>query len=159
MTFRAPWGRDVTIVTGLGLFTLGMPLVLAIWRGRPRFVIALLMTILATALSLCVRGYEVVPGELRVRRLLWSTRWPLDPSTRATIRPNAMRGSWRTWGNGGLFAISGRFSGSGLGRYRAFVTDAARTVVLETQQGIVVVSPDRPAEFSAAIADAARRAS
>lgn len=159
MTFRAPWGRDVTILTGLGLFTVGLPLGLAIWRGRPLFVIALLTTILATAASLCVRGYEVVPGELRIRRLLWSTRWPLDPSTRATIRPDAMRGSWRTWGNGGLFAVSGHFSGSGLGRYRAFVTDAARTVVLETRRGIVVVSPERPAEFSAAIADAARQAS
>ena len=50
-----------------------------------------------------------------------------------------------------LAAITGRFSGSGLGRYHAFVTDPVRTVVVTTQQGIVVVSPDRPDEFAAAV--------
>jgi hypothetical protein len=67
-----------------------------------------------------------------------------------------MKGSWRTWGNGGMFAISGHFAGSGLGRYRAFVTDSSRTVVLETSRGIVVVSPDDPGRFVDGIATETR---
>jgi hypothetical protein len=51
----------------------------------------------------------------------------------------------------GMLAISGHFSSAGPGRYRAFVTDPARTVILETRKGVVKVSPDRPAEFASAV--------
>jgi hypothetical protein len=54
-------------------------------------------------------------------------------------------------GNGGLLAISAHFSNTALGRYRAFVTDYKRTVVIDTPRGIVVVSPDRPEAFVDAI--------
>jgi hypothetical protein len=148
--FGAPWGRELKVITACGVLVMGVPIVVQLWHGL--FVVSsLLLLLLLVIVSLCVRGYELAPGELRVRRLFWSTIWPLDSSTRARVRPFAMNGSWRTWGNGGLFAISGHFSGSGLGRYRAFVTDPARTVVLETRRGIVVVSPDRPDEFVAAV--------
>jgi hypothetical protein len=151
MKFKAPWGRDVVIVTVLGLFVIGLPLLLQVWRPRSVFVVLLLGSILAVSVMLCVRGYELRSGELIVRRLFWNTVWPIDAAARATVRPDAMRGSWRVWGNGGMFAISGHFSGSGLGRYRAFVTDPGRTVVIETRAGIVVVSPDRPQEFARAL--------
>lgn len=150
MKFRAPWGRELFIVTLLGLFVIGLPILIQLWRGY-WVVSTLLLAILGVAASLSVRGYELVPGELRIRRLWWDTRWPLDASTRVIVRPHAMQGSWRRWGNDGMFAISGHFAGSGLGRYRAFVTDPARTVVLETERGIVVVSPERPAEFAQAV--------
>ena len=89
--------------------------------------------------------------------LWWDTRFPLDGPVTATIRPDVMARSWRIWGNGGLFAISGYFSNAALGRYRAFVTDFRRTVVLETPRGIVVVSPDRPEAFVAALEHSTRR--
>lgn len=149
-TFGAPWGRQLIVMSVLGTLVLGLPIVAQGSRGF-WLIPTVLTAILTTAVVHCVRGYEVGPGELRVRRLLWATPWPLDGSAQATVRPDAMRGSWRTWGNGGLYAITGRFSGSGLGRYHAFVTDPARTVVVTTQRGIVVVSPDRPAEFAAAV--------
>jgi hypothetical protein len=145
--FGAPWGRDVKIVTLLGLGAMLGPFYVVVAHGA--IVSGTVLTVInLVILSLCVRGYELSPGELRIQRLLWWTRWPLDPSTRAIVRPHAMKGSWRTWGNGGMLAISGHFSGSGLGRYRAFVTDPKRTVVLETQRGIVVVSPDDPQSFA-----------
>ena len=145
-TFGAPWGREVAWITALVTATVSIPAIVQLWRGYP-VIRGLLLAILGVNACLCVRGYEIAAGELRVRRLFWNTRWPLDSSTRAIVRPQAMRGSWRTWGNGGVFAFSGHFSGSGLGRYRAFVTDPARTVILETRCGIVVVSPDDPRQF------------
>lgn len=156
MTFRAPWGREVMVVTLLGLIAIGVPPLIQLSRGY-WVVSVLLLALLAVIISLCVRGYELAPGELRIRRLFWDTRWPLDAATRAFVRPNAMRGSWRTWGNGGMFAIAGHFAGSGLGRYRAFVTDPNRTVIVESGRGIVVVSPDDPERFADAIAMETRR--
>jgi hypothetical protein len=151
MRFKAPWGREVWIITLLGLFVMGLPLTSGILRARPIVPVVIVTVVLAIIVVLCVRGYEIVGGELRIRRLFWNTIWPLDAGARATVRPNAMQGSWRRWGNGGMFAICGHFSGSGLGRYRAFVTDPGRTVVIETRAGIVVVSPDRPQEFARAL--------
>ena len=150
-TFRAPWARELIVMSAIGTLVLGMPIVVQGARGF--WLIPIVMTVVLAAVVLhCVRGYEIADGELRIRRLLWHTPWPLDPGTKAIVRPNAMRGSWRVWGNGGLYAITGRFSGSGLGRYHAFVTDPSRTVVITTERGIVVVSPDRPDEFATAIA-------
>jgi hypothetical protein len=154
MKFRAPWGSELYIVTALGAATLILPVYVVVSKGAI-FTGTAFAALIVVIMSLCVRGYELGPGELRIRRLWWDTRWPLDAGTRASVRPNAMEGSWRMWGNAGLFGISGHFSGSGLGSYRAFVTDPARTVVLETRKGVVVVSPDRPAEFASAVVDCA----
>ena len=156
--FGAPWGREVKIVTLLGLGVMVGPFYVIVEQGAI-VVGTLLIAINLVIVSLCVRGYELAPGELRIRRSMWMTRWPLDPSTRAIVRPHAMKGSWRTWGNGGMLAISGHFSGSGLGRYRAFVTDPQRTVVLETKRGIVVVSPDDPHRFAESVTTVVQRPS
>jgi hypothetical protein len=110
--------------------------------------------LIALTLSLAgqlIRGYEVHPGSLVIRRVFRSTRWPLALPTRAEVRPSVMANSWRLWGNGGFFAFSGIFSNAALGKYRAFVTDFARTVVLDTPRGRLVVSPDDPEAFIAAI--------
>lgn len=156
MTFAAPWGRELKVMSMIGGGVIGVPIVVQSLEGR--WVVPVLMASLLTVIALyCVRGYELEPGMLLVRRLLWYTRWPLDETAHATVRPHAMRGSWRMWGNGGLFAITGRFSGSGLGGYQAFVTDPSRTVIITTRKGIVVVSPDRPDAFVDALALHARR--
>ena len=68
-----------------------------------------------------------------------------------------MANSWRTWGNGGFFSFSGHFVNTALNRYRAFVTDLSRTVVLDTPRGVLVVSPDAPQEFVAAVTDSTRK--
>jgi hypothetical protein len=156
MTFGAPWGRELKVMTAIGLGVVGVPIVVQLLNGV-WVAVAVLTAILAAIAVFCVRGYEVKPGELRIRRLFFDTRWPLDEGSTAVIRPYAMRGSWRTWGNGGLFAITGRFSGSGLGRYHAFVTDPVHTIVITTRRGIVVVSPDGQQAFVEAIAAASRR--
>ncbi|HXZ86218.1 MAG TPA: PH domain-containing protein, partial [Myxococcota bacterium] len=59
----------------------------------------------------------------------------------------AMTGSMRLFGNGGLFSFTGLFQSRTLGRYRAFVTDPARAVVLRTARRVVIVSPAEPQAF------------
>lgn len=148
--FRAPWGRELVLMSGIALFTIGVPTIIQWYQGHV-VIGSVLLAILLIPVTLTVRGYEVAPRELRIRRLCWDTRWPLDGLAVARLRPNAMAGSWRIWGNGGMFGFTGRFSNAALGRYRAYVTDHKRTVVIDSPHGILVVSPDRPEQFIAAI--------
>jgi hypothetical protein len=59
--------------------------------------------------------------------------------------------SIRTFGNGGLFSISGLFRNKTLGSYRAYATDPKRAVVLKYKKRTIVVTPDRPDVFAARI--------
>lgn len=103
--------------------------------------------VLVAAALFTVRGYELDAGELRVQRLLWATRVPLAGLRRAWADPKALKGSIRLLGNGGLYSFSGLFRSGKLGRYRAFVTDWRRAVVLRFDGRTVVVTPDRPDGF------------
>jgi hypothetical protein len=95
----------------------------------------------------CVRGYALSPGELRVKRLFWDTRISLHGLREAVFDPEATRRSIRLMGNGGLFAFTGWFRNTRLGRYRAFLTDPKRTVVLRFPGRTIVVSPHDPEGF------------
>lgn len=105
----------------------------------------------AAALLFVVRGYELAPGELRIRRLLWSTRVPLAGLAEVRADSQAMAGSMRLFGNGGLFSFTGLFRSRTLGRYRAFVTDPAQAVVLRTESRVTIVSPADPQAFVEAV--------
>ena len=72
------------------------------------------------------------------RASVWSQR---------RFEPDAMRGSIRTFGNGGAFSFSGFYYNKRLGSYRAFVTDPRRAVVLRYATRRVVLSPAAPDDF------------
>ncbi|MCA9572726.1 MAG: hypothetical protein KC656_33030, partial [Myxococcales bacterium] len=74
-----------------------------------------------------------------------------DALVSAEHDPTAIRASIRTFGNGGLFSVSGWFANRALGAYRAYLTNTADTVVLRFRDGVVVVSPDAPRDFVAAL--------
>jgi hypothetical protein len=99
------------------------------------------------ALLFVVTAYEVGPTDLRVQRLLWSTRIPLTGITHAWHDPQAMKRSLRVFGNGGLYSITGLYRNSTLGLYRAFVTDPKRSVILALPRRPVIVSPADPRAF------------
>jgi hypothetical protein len=94
-----------------------------------------------------VVAYELDGTDLRVRRLLWSTRVPLSGITRAWHDESAMKGSLRVFGNGGLYSVTGLYQNRALGRYRAFVTNPKHAVVLALPKRVVVVSPADPRAF------------
>jgi len=152
--FGAPWARSLAVASAVFVTVSGLLMWRMVTIGSEGGAV-ILGVVVSIPLLLMIRRYEVAPGELRIRRLLWDTRWPLAGLSAATADPEAMKQSLRTWGNGGLFAVSGHFVNTALGRYRAFVTDPARAVVLRLPLGVVVVSPDRPQEFIAAVTSAA----
>jgi hypothetical protein len=153
--FAAPWstllklatGFSVAILAAVGLvFLTVFPRELSAGLPFSFAMLSVLGSLLGSALFV-VRGYELEPGVLLVRRLLWSTRIPLDNLTRAWADETAMRGSLRLFGNGGLFVFAGLFTNRKLGRYRAFATQPRNSVVLKFPDRTVVVTPDRPLEF------------
>ncbi len=151
----APWPVALKVVSTIGtalLVGVGYALVRVIPRGtRAPFaqefgtlMVATPVVILLGALLFLVRGYEVEGATLYVERLLWRTPVALGGLARVWHDPSAMKRSLRIFGNGGLYAITGVFTNRALGRYRAFVTDPRRAVVLSFGSRTVVVSPAHP---------------
>ena len=160
--FGAPWSTSLVVVSALSVAVLvAVAVSFALFFPQGPLPLLKLLVVLIPAIVLVgsalftVRAYEVSgPDELGVRRLLWTTWLPLAGLRKAWADPAAMSRSWRLFGNGGLFSITGLFWNRRLGRYRAFATDPRRAVVLRFGSRTVVVTPDEPATF---VAELARR--
>lgn len=132
-------------VIGLVLLPPGAP-------GISRILLTIVpLLVLAGALPFMIRGYRIEPRCLLIRRLGWSTRVSLDELESADVDSTAMKYSLRLMGNGGLFSFTGLYWNRRLGRYRAFVTDPSRAVVLKLGGRTVLVSPDSPDDFARAL--------
>jgi len=153
--YAAPWGRLLVGMTAFStLVCVGVSVAIALNPAEgpgveriSRGAAILPMLVLVIALFFMVRGYVVTADEILVRRLLWNTRFERSRLQSASIEPDALRGSIRLFGNGGLFSFTGLFRSPKLGRYRAYVTDPARTVILRFADRIVVMSPEDPNAF------------
>lgn len=151
--FEAPWGKALIIISSVAcLLCLGISLSGIYGLGRHSAVTVLFQIIIPPGILLCalpfmVSGYSINSTWLVIHRLGWSTTFAIRDLLSATFDPTAMKGSIRTFGNGGLFSFTGRYYNSTLGAYRAFVTDLKTCVVLKFPSQTVVVSPENPQEF------------
>ena len=135
--YEAPWSTSLivmsvlTTVVCLGV-TAGAWLSLAAKHppGVLGCVALLPLVILFGTALFTIRGYSIASDCILVHRLLWSTVLPRAGLESAQVEPDAMRGSIRTFGNGGAFSFTGFYYNKRLGSYRAYVTDPRRTVVL-----------------------------
>lgn len=110
-----------------------------------------LVLLFGTALF-TIRGYSLSSDSILVHRLLWPTVLPRTGLESAEVDLEAMRGSIRTFGNGGAFSFSGFYYNNRLRSYRAYVTDPRRCVVLRYATRRVVLSPATPEDFVADLA-------
>lgn len=162
MTFHAPWSRKLGYSTLLlililfGASTLGR---MTIHHGDllAAFMVTGVPLLLAGSSSLFViRGYIITEESLFVQRLFWNTRIDLNTLSSCEVNPAAMAYSLRTFGNGGMFCIAGYFRNKTLGNYRALATDPKLSVVLRFSDKIIVVTPDNPEQFAAALREIAK---
>ena len=151
--FNAPWGRALLWVSVLSVVVcLGASILLMTTTRQapffllPLFICLILALVLGTALF-TIRGYTITPDAILIHRLLWDTRLPRKGLISATSEPKVMNRSLRICGNGGMFSFTGWFWSKSLGRYKAYVTDLNRTVVLRWEKRTAVVSPDDPEGF------------
>lgn len=154
--FGAPWGKALIGMTVFGtVILIGLP-VFSIIRGLAEgssfyVMVGIPLIILGGCVLFTIRGYSITNGSLFVKRLFWSNKIDLIRLRDIKINPEAMAKSIRTFGNGGLFSFSGRFRNSELGAYRAFATDPKKSVILRFTDKTIVVTPDKPEDFSNAI--------
>jgi transcriptional regulator with XRE-family HTH domain len=144
--FLAPLGKSVKIIVLVTTI-----LIIAATFLPLGFFILIPYAIYAGCFLESIQSYAIEGKTLVVNRLLWKTRIPLDGLKMATAEKNAMKGSLRLFGNGGLFVYAGWFKNASLGSFRACATDTGRTVVLKFAEKTVVVSPDDPEAFVRAL--------
>lgn len=143
----APISRSIKIVSALVLI-LNAGLVVASFITHWALIGVGLCT--AIVLGCYLRApvaYEVAPSGLTIRFRLGSKQF--GPVARVGRVEKSVDRSVRLWGNGGLFAATGIFWNGTWGIFRAYLTnsDRANMLLVETQSGRVLVSPNDPAEF------------
>ncbi len=144
--FTAPWGLKLKAVTAVfGLLSL-----VALLAAGPGVVVGLLVVAIVAALFM-VRGYGVGDGRLTIHRLGWRVQYDLRNLADAEIVGGGLPGSIRVLGIGGLFSFAGTFWHPGEGWYKAYATDGTKAVLLDFGDQKIVVTPDSPQEFAAAV--------
>jgi hypothetical protein len=151
--YSAPWSRGVKFATLFSVALLGAAPVIGLNFGPHQFfawrVFSCSIPLIALPLGILfmVRGYRVTAPGIEIERFGWTAQLPLAGLKNITADPLALVGSIRRWGNGGFFAITGRYSNPRHGRFRAWATDPARAVVLKFAEHAVILTPDDPRRF------------
>ena len=81
-----------------------------------------------------------------------------DVRSVAILEPNALNGSLKIFGMGGLFGYYGLFRSPTLGSYRLHATRSGGLVLVRTATHTHVLTPDPPDDFAEALLAAAPRA-
>lgn len=166
--FAAPWDRTLRWTTGTfvaGTLAIAAALAARALTADPEGPVwellgaaALLASATAGAWLLGPRGYAVGPEGLVVHRLLRPLRVASGELRSASLLPpGALAGALRVAGSGGAFGWYGRYWSRALGHFRLQATRREGLVLLEVgpAQRRVVLSPDRPEAFLAALSAAA----
>jgi Bacterial PH domain len=157
MVFHAPWSKKLSYTTLLsvillfGFTILGRIIVHGAGRFSAFMVTGFPLLLAGGSSFFIIKGYIVSGDTIFVQRLFWNSRIDLDGLVSCEVDPKAMAGSIRTFANGGLFCIAGYFRNDKLGKYRAFVTHPSLSVVLYFKDHTIVVTPDNPEQFVAAL--------
>lgn len=152
-SFDAPWSSLLMWISwGSTLLMMGISITPLV-SGTPHgWIITIFLNAvwMMTALF-TVKGYRLQDQTLYIQRLLWETKLELQDMDKAYVDPQAFHRGFKTFGNGGLFSFSGYYRSKKLGNFRCWVTDQKRAVVLEIKGKKLVISPDSPDGFLAAL--------
>lgn len=94
-----------------------------------------------------IRNLTLTGQTLSIKLTFWTARFDLAGLRSVEADANALKGSLRTFGNGGVGAFHGYFWSKRMGKFHAYVTDPSRAVVLRWVDKCVVVSPEDAQQF------------
>jgi len=152
MSFTASYDRTTKVVSTI--VCLGLLAVMFAVHSIALGCLSLLIMFLGYAYS--PRGYALEGRAIVMTRAIGTVRIPLEDVREARkATPDDFRGCIRLWGSGGLFGYYGLFSTAQLGKSTWYVTNRSNAVVLITGAKTILVSPDDPYEFLAAIGSVA----
>ena len=160
IVFAAPWGKPLRIISLIsGILLIGMSFLLffVLNQAPDSNSVAIVapwipLLIEATAAVFIVRRYQLSGDTLIIHRLGWSNQYDLSQLVSISHDPAAVKGSIRSFGNGGLLSFSGIFWNKTLGSYRAYATDWSKALVIKLPNRVLVITPDNPEEFIKAVA-------
>lgn len=145
--FRAPWDRILQLIT---VATVAFFIALIVYN--PTWVTLVVCGAIITGCAIfMVRGYSIENNQLNIHRLGWTTTVSLAGLQKVEINREAMKGSWRLLGIGGLFGYIGTFRNDLLGNYRAYATNKHNCVIIEFENRTILVTPGAPEDFVEAI--------
>jgi hypothetical protein len=148
--FATPWARSLRWLTILSLLILIGLVVLALVMGPTgnvawiSVILVPAILVLAAVTFLTIRRYEVLPQELLVKRLGWTTRVDLTGLESVQADPLALREARRTFGEGKLSLFFNTYDNPRLGRLQAYGKQEPQSVVLRFPDRTVVVTPAEP---------------
>jgi transcriptional regulator with XRE-family HTH domain len=153
--FRAPWSWTVK---GITFAAIALVVTLPLFVRSPAYawVHWVAWGTVVFSLFFSVNGFSIRNGQVLVHRLGWATKFELSQLSAFEANPDALMGAIRLFGVGGLFCFIGYYRNEVIGRFSAYVTDPAKSVVLEFGARRIVVSPDDPAAFVEALRDATK---
>jgi hypothetical protein len=165
--FGAPWDRQLLTSTIALLAVIAITAIAGVsgalkanLRGIAWAVSAFSAGIAVGAWALAPRGFAIGDGRLRILRNGWlPTEIPLEAiRTVALLEADALRGSLKLLGMGGLFGYYGLFRSPFLGSYRLHATRGGGLVLVRTEGRTLVLTPEPPDAFAEALLAAAPRA-
>lgn len=157
ITFSAPWSltlKLVTVLTATLLIGIGL---IHIFSGpyiktlRILWFLSMVIqpfSILIIASFFMIRGYVITQNTLLIKRLFWNTKLDLTNLVSAETCPQLIKKTIRTCANGGFFCFAGTFWNKNIGSFRAFATNPRLSVILKFPNHTVVVTPNKPEEFT-----------
>jgi hypothetical protein len=162
--YKAPWGTSLILITLFCSFLFLVAFAGLLHTGDAMvWLVGWPILLLLATPFFGIRGYTVTQEAILIHRPTWKNQLLLAGLESIEVTPVAMSWSIRTMGNGGCFSFTGYYRNRKLGRYRAFVTDLKKTVVLRyrnppryakkpffgfgEEPKVVVVSPDDPEAF------------
>lgn len=143
MHFRAPWSGLVATITLCVILLLAL-----VGTVVPSGIGIFVWLMIPVFAAFAPRGYTLGEDAFRIQFIGRRKEIAYDGLRDVRVTPGVMTGSLRIFGNGGVFGFTGLFRNPKLGRYRAWVTDPALTVVLEYEDRILVLSPEHPHLFA-----------
>jgi PH (Pleckstrin Homology) domain-containing protein len=153
LEFRAPWSGSlktasrIAVIILLGIAVAGIVLMPARLPWVRVFMVAAPACFLVSALLFMVSGYRLSATALEIQRPLWTTTYALAELVSVAGDTDALHGSLRVFGNGGLFSFTGIFWNKRLGLFHAYGTDPERAVVMKFRTRMIVVTPDDTQHF------------
>ena len=112
------------------------------------FAIASIPLLLAgTFLLRAIRGFVAARDAVFIKHLLWTSCEPLAGLVSAEVDSEAMNDAERVRSRPGGLGTAGWYWSARFGRFRGYITNRQRLVVLRLERGVIVLSPDDPDAF------------
>lgn len=156
MEYGASWSMSLTLrivasmfLTPFAAFALFVLLRVSfqtpVWLALPLAAIPVLLAI--AFLLRAIRGFVVTRDAVFIRHMLWSSCEPLDGFVSVQIDEEALADAKRMRSLVGGFGTGCWFWSPRFSRFRGYLTNTRRLVVLKLERGIIALSPDDPDAF------------